>query len=164
MSDYKKGITLKILRSLRGGSVSGNFSQAELSHYIGPLGSPGIQQKETSISKGWFMPPEQEPWGTTHTLKVLQYFYSYCHRLCLAAETRELKSSALDDLPNREMLYGWLLLEKHLMLVTEREPSYLNLGNWKAERLLYIRTSSACFFKREIGISEWWTNEPYSVC
>lgn len=50
------------------------------------------------------MPPKQVPWGTTCTPKVLQYFYSYYYRQCLAAETRELKSSALDVSPNREVL------------------------------------------------------------
>lgn len=95
------------------------------------------------------MPPKQVPWGTTHAPKVLQDFYPYCFRQCLAAEAGQLKSSALEVSPSREVLILWLLLEMGLMPVTEREAALLKLRGPEG----WI--SSAGFFKKETGISEW---------
>jgi len=80
------------------------------------------------------MPPKQVPQGTTNTPKVLQHFCSYYYRQCLAGETRQLKPSALDVSPNRDVLILWLEME--LMLVTETEATYSSLGDCRAEHLL----------------------------
>lgn len=75
------------------------------------------------------MPPKQVPQGTTCTSEVLQYFYPHHYRKCPAAETRLLKSSALDASPGSEVFILWLLLVTALVLVTERKDTNSSSGS-----------------------------------